>query len=93
MVSRLDSWRESPKAAIWFTVATSLLFVVIILVVNPNLLWMMVVLLPPIWSPVIAHRYFDGAAASQQPANRGIGVLLAGLAALLGLAVLLFFVA
>ena len=91
MLSQLDYWKGSPQAAAWFASVTTVLFAGLIWVVNRDLLWMMVVLVPPIWSPVLAHRFFDETGSSA-PTTRAVGALAAGLVALLGLAVLLFLV-
>ena len=90
MLDRTAGWRNSSGPAVTLALATSVFFALIFWVWERELLWMLAILLPPIWSPVF-YRY--AAADDPRTTNRVVISLLAlGLVALLGVAVLVFFI-
>ena len=68
--------------------AVSLIIAVLFLIWEKELLWMLAVLLPPIWAPVLYDR-FTGDNAPTSP-RWAVGALLAGSVVLLGVGVLVY---
>jgi hypothetical protein len=80
--------REDPKTSVAVAGAASVTIAVLFWVWERDLLWMLAVLLPPIWSPVI-YRYV-GADSLAGPTRRGAALLAAGLAVAAVLAIVVF---
>ncbi len=73
-------WRGSTSLSIALALAASVFFALVFWIWERSMLWMLAVVLPPIWSPVIVQRVAgeDGVEADR----RLIAALLIGLALL-----------
>lgn len=90
MMNQIDNWRQSPRTTVLFAVASSLFFALLFWFWERDLLWMLAVLLLPIWSPVIYQRFAER--SDLIFSRRAVGFVLAGLAALLGVGVLIYLI-
>lgn len=70
-------------------VGTSLFFAALFWIWERDLLWMLVVMLPPIWSPVIYQRFGDD---TRDVDRTAVAASLIGLALLVGVGLLLYVV-
>lgn len=89
MLSQIDMWRRSPSAAIWLAVASSVFFALLFWFWERELLWMLAVLLPPIWSPAIYQRFGND---GEPLTGRLAGFLVGGLAALMCIGVIVYLI-
>lgn len=88
MLSQIDQLRQSPTTSIVVAAISSLFFALLFWIWEREALWMLAVLLPVIWSPVIYQRL--GSESDLKLGGRARRVLLAGLVLLLGLGVLVY---
>jgi hypothetical protein len=88
VLSQIDQLRQSPTTSIVVAAISSLFFALLFWIWEQEALWMLAVLLPPIWSPVIYQRL--GNESDLRLDGRARGVLLAGLVLLLGLGALVY---
>ena len=87
-VSPAADWRREPRTSLALAAAVSAVFAIVFWVWERDLLWMLTVILAPIWSPVI-YRHF--AEEEQRAASRMlVGALVAGLAVMAGVAIIVF---
>lgn len=78
MLDHSESWRDSQSLTTILAVVSSILFAALFWIWERELLWMLAVILPPIWSPVIYRRFNN---SSVPTANRmAVGALMIGLA-------------
>ena len=88
MLNHAEGWRGSQGLATILAIASSLFFAILFWTWERDLLWMLAVILPPIWSPVVYRRFVDDEA---QELNRmAVGGLLIGLFVLFGLGLLVY---
>ncbi|MGI9607142.1 MAG: hypothetical protein ACR2P0_13475 [Acidimicrobiales bacterium] len=81
MVDQTHHLRQSPKLAIGLAAGSSLFFGLLFWIWERDLLWMLPIVLLPIWSSVVYQRFSDEPAPA--PPRLAIGLALGGLAALL----------
>lgn len=89
MLDHIERPSASDTTAVVLAIVSSVLLGLLIWIVNKDLLWMLAVLMPPVWSPVIYRRF--GPEGSGTVSRVGVAVALLGLVAMLGIAVLVFF--
>ena len=88
MLSQIDQLRQSRTTPILLATTLSLFFALLFWVWEREALWMLAVLLPPIWSPVIYQRFSNE--SELRLGGRAREALIAGLVLLLGLGVLVY---
>ena len=91
MLNQTHYWRQSQKLAVGLAVALSLFFALLFWIWERDLLWMLSIVLLPIWSSVIYRRFSD----DPKPATprRALGLVLVGLVALLGTGLVFYWIA
>ena len=88
MLSQIDQWSQSPRTTVLLAATSSLVVALLFWFWERELLWMLAVLLPPIWSPVIYRRLDND--GELRLGGRAVGLLLAGLALSFALGVLVY---
>lgn len=88
MLNHIDRWRGSQSMAVLLAAVSSVFFALLFWIWERDLFWMLAVILPPIWSPVIYRRFMHGDA--QQVSRVAVGGLLIGLVLLLGVGLLAY---
>lgn len=88
MLNHSEHRNESNLLPVVFAVVTSLFFGVLLWLWERDLVWMLAVLLPPIWTPVIYRRF--GSEDDAMLGRRAVAGLLLGLVALVGLGLVVF---
>ncbi len=64
MTNHATGWRASGGATVGLALVSSVFFAALFWIWERNLLWMLAVILPPIWSPLIYQRYTSDASQS-----------------------------
>lgn len=90
MLDRIEGRNGSHRMAVMLALTASVFFGLVLWYLERDLLWMLAVLLPPIWSPVIYQRY----ATDDPPTVKRVAAaaVLLGLVALFGVALLVYLI-
>ena len=88
MLNHAEHWRGSQGLAVVLATVSTILFALLFWVWERDLLWMLAVILPPIWSPVIYRRFVE---EEPRRVNRiAVGGVVVGLALVLGVGLLAY---